>query len=746
YLKIVASGGPWDEMIEPDTHRRVRRDAWIRAQLTELVESAAPDQREAIDAAIRRQIDVALAGGRLASLTAAVAYFGAQPASATARLKLAGMLVEQGDMLAAEQHALPLAFSPDRATAASALAILGDLDLRANQLPLAAEQARRLQNDFGDVTLPAGGTGSDAAAAILAQLALRRESASASLQDQNAPNENRRPAPWPTGYVKVEIGKRTGNSEPRETQYQVPLVGPRGLAVGNGHLILERNAQRLIARDAWGSELLHVSMLGGPLAEEREIDPYVCVARERGHLLILSAGDRIVAINGLGSPADPLTTTAWEQPLATKEDDEDSPRSFGQRRRVERGQITKRWGEVEYRAIDSDANVLGVLGPITDAGVCYQRGRELVCVESATGKLVWTVENLPPGCELFGDEELLFAAPHDSLDGALVFRMADGQPLGQRQVPSEMSRMTTLGRQILVWGQHDGKLAIGLLDAWTGARSWNRPVAEGTVAQVLGDRVAILEPTGKFVVVDIATGNTALEQQLLAEYDESGQPRLVSLHVIASQEQMIVVANRSKSPDHSKDNKVRWINRQTPLVTGRVYALNPRTGAQQWPVPAEVEDQGLVTSQPPELPLLAFMRHVDLGESRERRVRFTTHVYCLDKRTGGAVMHLDSTTGYRFSRMDLDATSAYGSHWTADLAAGTATCKLPALDVTFRFTNQPIPPEPPAQLADRDPDGEAARQARAIGSFFKELGRRQADPGGRTPEDIFGGDDDLDDE
>ena len=44
-------------------------------------------------------------------------------------------------------------------------------------------------------------------------------------------------------------------------------------------------------------------------------------------------------------------------------------------------------------------------------------------------------------------------SPHDTLDGRFVFRMTDGEPLGKRQIPSEMSRMTTLGRNILVWGE-----------------------------------------------------------------------------------------------------------------------------------------------------------------------------------------------------------------------------------------------------------------------------------------------------
>lgn len=764
YLAMIDSAAAWDETIEPETHRRVRRDAWMRAQLAALVEAAAPSEREAIHAAVRHRSEAALADGRLSTLRKVVAYCGSHPAAAPARLRLAAQLAERSEHLIAEQVAIGLAASQEAPTTAGALAVLADIYLRTNRLEVAAAHARRLESEFRHVPLVAGiavgananvnakevVTGEAAAASIRAQLALRAAAPSPEKTPVGPPR-----VAWPAGRIKVEIGHRTGINQPRETEYEIPVVGPASLAIGDGQLILERNAHRLLARNALGKRVMQVSMHSRPLAEEREIDPYVCAARERGHLLLLSAGDRIVAMSALSgdaaSASDPLSPVAWEQPLSAPEDEDDEPmyRYMNRRRRsVDRGQITKRWGEVEYRAIDANANVQGVLGPITDAGICYQRGRELTCVEPATGKLVWTVENVPPGCELFGDDELLFAAPHDSLDGALVFRMADGEPLGRRQIPSEMSRMTTLGRKILVWGQHDGKLRIGLLDAWTGERGWNREIAEGTVARVLRDRVAVLEPTGKFAWLDIAGGKPIFEQQLAAEFDDAGQPRLVSLHVLASTDQMIVVANRSKAPDHSKDNRLRWITRQTPLVTGRVYALDPHTGSLQWPVPAEVEDQGFVSAQPAGLPLLVFMRHVSQGESRDSRTPFTTHIYCLDKRTGSAVVHVDATTGYRFSRLDLDAASAYGSHWTADPAAGTVACHLPAQNITFRFTNQPIPPEPPAQLADADPDGEAARQARAIGSFFKGLGRAQTEPNRPRREDFFGRDDgeDVEDE
>ncbi len=65
------------------------------------------------------------------------------------------------------------------------------------------------------------------------------------------------------------------------------------------------------------------------------------------------------------------------------------------------------------------------LGPVTDHGVCFQRFRELVCVDPLTGQTQWVRRGLAKDCELFGDDEFLFVVPPKS-KRAQVLRAADG--------------------------------------------------------------------------------------------------------------------------------------------------------------------------------------------------------------------------------------------------------------------------------------------------------------------------------
>ena len=111
-------------------------------------------------------------------------------------------------------------------------------------------------------------------------------------------------------------------------------------------------------------------------------------------------------------------------------------------------------------------HLIGNMGPVNFDGVCFQRYRDLHCVDPLTGQVVWIRKNVPFGCDVFGDEELLFVAPPEGGD-ALVLRALDGQLLGKRHVRPLDKRMATIGRDTLEWGALDSNQVVSLRDSWT---------------------------------------------------------------------------------------------------------------------------------------------------------------------------------------------------------------------------------------------------------------------------------------
>ena len=86
------------------------------------------------------------------------------------------------------------------------------------------------------------------------------------------------------------------------------------------------------------------------------------------------------------------------------------------------------------RIAGAAGNAVGSLGPVTPRGVVFQDQDELKCVDPLSGITLWARTDVPAGCELFGDDEFVFAADVGN-HVAYVVRLIDGQLLGKRELP-----------------------------------------------------------------------------------------------------------------------------------------------------------------------------------------------------------------------------------------------------------------------------------------------------------------------
>ncbi len=290
------------------------------------------------------------------------------------------------------------------------------------------------------------------------------------------------------------------------------------------------------------------------------------------------------------------------------------------------------WGPPRYVPIYSYGRPIGNLAPPSDQGVCFQRFRDLVCVEPASGDVLWTRKNVPLGCELFGDDEVLIAAPPEGGE-ALVLRLLDGELLGKRAVPPMENRMRTLGRLLLTWQPEDGKQVVKLSDLWNEKVLWTRNVTFGAKGALAGeDALGIFEPggkVGKFSLIRISDGKVLVDQEKL-EPENS----LLGIYLLASPDAYILVTNGS--PTNIPQNESIQAapgGLYNQLINGRLYGFDRQTGKRLWG-PVRIDQQGLVLNQPGQLPILTFARHIhhsaNNGQSDAR-----TSLLVIDKRWGG---------------------------------------------------------------------------------------------------------------
>ena len=550
YLKLADLEEPKPALEKIEESYLARRDCWIQAQLGLLrsewastPEGSAADARdlnEFIERALKPRLDAALKDTSVNGLKRFLGFFGNQPQAAPARTELLKRLTNEGRIVEAElllAAAMPASTGDpgaDRKAQAALLADMAELNLHAGRsVRDAAACFRQLMQEYADVPCRAGSNGEQLTPARwLAILpdgdALRREIADHGYMVPAAPV-------WPVGEVeaKPETTSRVNNRMPR---FDLRLGGGAPGSRGGGPFFadysvnMEISQQEVSLCNGLGSLQNPIRLVNNENGRNYNVmyNQNTTLARTCGHILLISAGMRIWALDpwnaagtppaGGPAPAPPSgkgPQILWSQDLSDPTADNNGNMVF-----INNG------GDQDMRA--------NPFGPVNSRYVSFLRRRNLVVVDPFTGEPLWTRQDIPPGSEVFGDEQYVLVLPPTG-DQASVYRGTDGQLLGTRKVPrpsmngnpayyAQMAGNSALsgagieyfGRHVLTWQQSsDGapggnplvgagqSRVLGLFDPWQQKAVWpSRTFAAGAFASVVGsEAVGVLEPSGHFVLV-----------------------------------------------------------------------------------------------------------------------------------------------------------------------------------------------------------------------------------------------------
>jgi tetratricopeptide (TPR) repeat protein len=501
---------------------RVRRDCWIRAELAAIRRDGSPAAAAEIDRALEPRLHAAFAAEGLAPLRRFVQAFADQPAGAEARRELVRRLVKADGLLEAEMLVLAEHPQEDRAGAAAGLVELAELFRGSGRVQAEAACCRSLAERYGDVVCPGGKTGRQWVADLPGDAPVRREL---------------RPRPtWPVGEVEV---KPSATSDPRGLvfgRFGVSLEPDPGPFFADIGLRFDQNRQVMTGSDGLGHTCFEETLTEGNRRMQFSYNPNMTLARAQGHVLLLSMGTRIFAL-------DPLGISAGSHKVLWSEDLTDAGDAAGM----------NPWGPFGFQQFSFR---MDPLGPVTSRYVAFVRFSSLVVVDPVTGQVLWVREDLPAGCEVFGDEQYIFVLPPwqpataDPFGNspateppqrreAMVFRALDGQLLGRRAVPFpkngdpfafvrpdrnvrsafQEAGMATIGRFVLQWETDPAGAELTLLDPWqespAAARRWGRKFTAGARACLVGqEAVAVLQRDGHFALLGLPDGRTIADTVL----------------------------------------------------------------------------------------------------------------------------------------------------------------------------------------------------------------------------------------
>jgi outer membrane protein assembly factor BamB len=485
---------------------------------------------------------------------------------------------------------------------------------------------------------------------------------------------------WPYGKVEVEQPPMVNAAAAQ--RLNTPLVEVR---LERSDSVLERcnlyysfRTGELIVRDPTGREIFRKG-LG---ESDRQMFDRGMYAVSRGNLVIVSFGHHIIAVDTSGGKDKPAVL--WSKQTIRNNVDRfrqqlSSLRSGTERpgtHRTPRSQAENRW--------------IGVLGPISSDSFVYQDQRGLVCVDSLTGRIRWTRTDSPNACQLFGNEETVVAL-EEQTSKAQAYNMADGRKIGEVEIPRWHEQVSTRGLDVVGWERTArGECRLSSRDVMSGSVHWHHQFARGSHLDVALNRyVAVVEPIGRYVVIDTTDGSVLVDQKF------TPLPHIRDVHLFAGTDNFVVAVG--VAPAQVANNRVQQQYMSTldfVAFDGQLMAFDAKSGEPLWSRPADVVHQSLMISQPLDAPIITFV-----GNHRRQDANGTHQLMnlLLLEKVSGRVLFADDSLPYSANYFVVS---------TFD-ESNEVLVEMANRMVKLKFTDAPRPPEPPAQSSadDQSTDG-----------------------------------------
>lgn len=692
--------------LEINSDYTVRGDRWVAGRVQSLWAGAPDELRQAMaDELARRRASF---GTRptTARLRHYLAHFGQLPAADGVRLQLARRLIDEQFMQEAEVELLELGRSTSAESQAGAAALMTRLLVESDRADEAQPYVALLDDRWKNTAALDGMTGGQ----WLKQQGLEPTAAGHD---------------WPRGRVTVEVeatspvrqGRLARGSRPRGGLRQLRIEQDYPSALDSLQWMIASDCSQLVGRDRSGRQVARLDIQREGIIRPRVNNSDIVQAARLGHLLYVSLGDQIMAVEARPPNSNADVDVLWHAypagrfPLA-------QPRAPIRQANVYDPRSGRR------RFSGPLGMVIGSLGPATPRGVVFQEEHQLKCVDPVTGETLWQRNDVSPACELFGDDEIVIAA--DIEHGvSQVIDMTDGRVRDQRSLPP-LPWLLTAGRNVAcIEYRNDAqgrRMVIRVVDVWSGEESFAGEYDdEARLTVVEPETVAVVEPSGKFQMIDVRTGHLLLDQQLAA----MSKPQF--LRILPSGDRLFVVIDV-----HSRQQQHQHIGVDYPICDGQVYALDAHTGAMLWPAPAVIKHRGLAVAQPDDIPVLVFVDRMATRDASGTSMQL--RVLCVDKQSGRTVYRDDAlpdTAGGMFQ---------IRSRWDAD---PTVSIDMTSRSVRLTFTLRPRPPEPPANdeleaVQGRDQRGlwgVGRRMGKALQNALQQLpGTDRADPASNSPD------------
>ncbi len=660
-----------------DPQVEVSADRWARGKISQLRDLMTEEERERADQAVQARLDKLLSsdGSHQKQLTRFINRFPRFPATQSARIQLAGMLLDKGLLLQGEgvlRTLLAQDLSPEQS--GPLVFKLGTGLKKAGLANEAAAWFTLLSSEYSNIPVDGNRTG--------------RQVAALQQWDPVAAAIVRERTIWPYSATKVDITKRRNQGFSRvDHPIRLDEVGME--ARSNYSLLLDSEANLIIVQDEFGEPIVRIPFT--TQSGRKLYHPQISAlhARQFGHLLVLSLGSELQAFNMMPSlPSEDSSRMIWNADLQNG--------IAGSTRRTREFDVHSKANPFSLMdRIARDVTTRKTIGQFAGNQqlICYQIGSRLICRDPATGSVYWERDGAELGCELVVTDKHVIAIPQDDNHDrgevgdtveALVLSADNGELLQTVELPSADRIWTVRDGTVVAWQKAKEEAAQGLdaYDAVTGKKLWTKTYEAGMSAKgVLLDRqpwIAMLDKLGNLEMINIPDGKT-VHQRKLARKEPA-----VQLKIVESDDQFLLAVYREIT-SRPQFRSIPYDQSET-LLRGEIYAFDTNTGEMTWETPALVHDNYLLeTFQSSGLPAIALVARLHRPDARTPQMNSALEVLLLDKR--------DGRTLFRQEFGELSGTFSL----TGDPSEKSLRLQLTELEIKLTFDpDEPAVPAPPA--------------------------------------------------
>ncbi len=227
--------------------------------------------------------------------------------------------------------------------------------------------------------------------------------------------------------------------------------------------------------------------------------------------------------------------------------------------------------------------------PATYESICVPTPEGMEGIDPFTGKTLWTRLDVQPAMHCFGDDEYLFLVARSvpgQPGGALAVRRLDGRRAAVANFSDLYQRhIGQHGRSLLLRDPGEaGKIILRLHDVLAGKDVWSKSFPPETViaSSTNPGLTAAVQPDGKVLVLDVASGKRILETELKIQQRKD----LEGLTLLADEEFVFLALRNKNEPamvaSSLTSNLAPALGLTSVPINGDLIALDRTTGKTRW--------------------------------------------------------------------------------------------------------------------------------------------------------------------